>query len=220
MSIFGSPRILRAYAPLDFLGSPEAYVLCETDEKGVCCPLREQDGSVTCHLMFVDALIEFGRARLLGRAVHVASAAVVDRDAFIDADGLGYKANVHLGWPARDGALLTRPSGRLGSWHRTLHARAVDGLPASFQVGQDCIDEVHRIREVAGMFAWQETNALTVQWPAAKMEHIAERALATINVVSANTLKPNQLALFDPEFERWHFVPYAQAHQRSWRGAN
>lgn len=210
MSPFGSPRILRAYAPLDFLGSPEAYVLCEMDGKGVCTPLRDHDGNVTCHLMFVDALIEFGRARRLGRTVHVASASVAERGAFVDADGLGYKANVHLGWPAHDGALLARPSGHFATFCRTLHVRATDALPETFQVTQACMDEIQRIREMSGMFAWQETNTLTTNWGVAKMEHIAERALSTIKIAHKD-LPPNQLALFDPEFEHWRFVPCATA---------
>lgn len=192
----------------DFLATPPSFVLCLDDENGNYHPPQEQGGGVPCHLMLTDALIELAQLQRLGTPHHLVSAGLVDRSFFLDSDGLGYIACVHLGWPARDGVLCTRPSGGLAAYYRRVHVSAAAGPPPStFQIDA-ALDEVNRIRELAGMFAWQETAALTEDWTIKQMERIAARALNMVQVQRGDVSQVNQIALFDPEFEQWHYVPW------------
>ncbi|RDS79052.1 hypothetical protein DWU98_19425 [Dyella monticola] len=199
----------------NFLAEPDVLVLCARKKKGVYRPIQEWQGGVLCHLSLIDAIIEQAHLRRLGRPYHVMSAGLVQRDAFLDAEGVGYIAHVHLGWPARDGKLLTRPNGALASYQRTLHVRRARApAPHTFQIDEDSVSEVNRIRERAGIFAWEETMALMVEWGPQRIARIGNSALRSLELErgDASQIQANQLALFDPDFEQWHYIPW------SWNG--
>ncbi len=134
-------------------------------------------------------------------------AGTIDRDWFLDVDGKGYIAGIHLGWPACEGRLLTRPSGGLASYARWMHHWTESpALPPTFEIDQDVLNVLSRVRECAGLFAWAETNATVLQWSSSRLAHVVQRALTSIEVTCGEAAQANQLAMFDPEFEQWHFV--------------
>jgi hypothetical protein len=89
-----------------------------------------------------------------------------------------------------------------------MHHWAVD--PAEFEVDGIVLAEYSRIRELAGLYAWQETAADFLGWSDACRWAIAQRAIESIELMHGEPKDCKQLALFDPEFEQWHFVPYAE----------
>jgi hypothetical protein len=204
---FEISQISHELIPPGFLTFPGAFVLCVHDENGVYHAPRQSRGGVICHLSLIDAVIELAHLRRLGESYHLASAALVDRSAFLDEEGVGYIAHVHLGWPAHDRKLLTRPSGPLASYCRTLHVTSAPSPPSIFQIHEGILREVTRVRELAGMFAWEETIAQTLDWDLGQMERIAECALTTIEIERGQALRMTHIALFDAEFEQWHYVP-------------
>jgi len=77
----------------------------------------------------------------------------------------------------------------------------------TFEVTTDALIAYVRVREAAGLFAWQETHASVLQWSPARLAGVVQRALYSMDVTLQGEQRALQLALFDPEFEQWHFVP-------------
>lgn len=82
-----------------------------------------------------------------------------------------------------------------------------DGL--TFEFDTDVLGEYSRLREMAGLYAWQETDAeIRRAWTEGRMTALAQRAVEMVEVTDGEDIDFNQLAVFDPEFEQWHFVPH------------
>jgi hypothetical protein len=80
--------------------------------------------------------------------------------------------------------------------------------PPRFEVDEIMLAEYSRFRERAGLYAWQETANNVSVWPELHQQAIAEHAIDSIELTRADPTVRGQLALFDPEFQQWHFVPY------------
>lgn len=194
-----------------FFAEMPAYVLMGVDRAGQRRVARERTASglaVACFLSPVDALIEAERFRQMGLCYRVTTAVSLPQDTFKDADGRGLIADVHLGWPVLNRCLLTRPSGALGGYARVMHHWARE--PLSFEFDEQVLAEVGRPHEWAGLFAWRETLDDMRAWSALRLMRVAQRALASIELTQIDATC-YQVALFDPEAERWHFVPRREA---------
>lgn len=78
--------------------------------------------------------------------------------------------------------------------------------PTCLQVDEDSLAAFSRLREFAGLFAWSETITQILQWDAERLTGVVRRALDTIDIEHGDASQVNQIAMFDPEFEQWHFV--------------
>ncbi len=76
-----------------------------------------------------------------------------------------------------------------------------------FEVDDLTLAAFSRIRESAGLYAWQEAARNVLNWSRSRQQTVVERALDSISLLRSDASGCNQLALFDPEFEQWHFVP-------------
>ncbi|AQV94902.1 hypothetical protein BJN34_13530 [Cupriavidus necator] len=185
-----------------------AYVLVFEDRDGDPCAVSsttEQDRAITCFLSPFDAVIEAGLRTALGQRCQLFHASLLDGNLFRDADGAGFIADIHLGWPARDGCLLQAARGAVGRYAREMHHWA--GEPEGFEVDAVTFAEFSKLHERAGLFAWQETNAEVLHWTDARLRGAEKRAVETIAFAQGGIADCNQIALFDPEFGQWHFVP-------------
>ncbi|QIN63451.1 hypothetical protein SBC1_34900 [Caballeronia sp. SBC1] len=81
--------------------------------------------------------------------------------------------------------------------------------PPRFEVDAVMLAEYSQYRELAGLYAWQETAANILSWSERRIDLLAERALGSIELTRGEPKDYKQIALYDPEFEQWHFVPYA-----------
>ncbi|WP_354687369.1 PAAR domain-containing protein [Cupriavidus necator] len=125
-----------------------AYVLVFEDDDGDACAISsrtDQGLAITCFFSPFDAMLEAGMRGALGRTCEVAPASLLDGNLFRDADGAGFIADIHLGWPACDGCLLQTPSGAVGRYAREMHhwAREAQG----FEVDAVTLEEFAKLRE-------------------------------------------------------------------------
>ncbi|WP_432260517.1 hypothetical protein [Cupriavidus sp. TMH.W2] len=196
------------YKAMAFFQNIPAYVLIFEDDDGDACAVSsttEHGRAITCFLSPFDAMLEAGMRGALGQACQVAPASLLDGNLFRDADGAGFIANIHLGWPACDGCLLQTPRGAVGRYSREMHHWAREAL--GFEADAVTLAEFAKLREAAGLFAWQETNREILMWDATRLTTALERAAEAIAFTPGDIADCNQIAMFDPEFGQWHFVP-------------
>lgn len=191
-----------------FFSELPAYVLTFRDnavDKRIATERTAGGRAILCYLSPVDALIEVLRFSQIGQWFEVMHSEQVRHDAFLNADGHGLIADVHLGWPVIDGRLLTRPGGVLGGYTRLMHHWVHE--PLRFEFDERVLAEVARLHEWAGLYAWRETLDCVRAWHPGRLARVVARALNSIGTEKRDAAQCQQLALFDPEVERWHFVP-------------
>lgn len=118
------------------------------------------------------------------------------------------------GFQARDGRLLID---EIACWQRYhLSASVTASLKGDHpepKLTHEVEREIRSLFESAGLFAWEET-AQTVHstWDGPRMERAMCRAIQSIRQTEqGDGVAMNQIALFDPEAETWHFVPHVPA---------
>ena len=195
-----------------FFWTLPAYVLLLKDSGGDWCidaAQTELGRAVTCFLSPFDAIIEAAHLAKNGPSYRVMAASEIDKNLFCDPDEEGLIADIHVGWPACDGRILKRPSGAFGRSCTVMHHWAA--YPPRFEVDAVMLAEYSQYRELAGLYAWQEAAANILSWSERRIDLLAERALASIELTHSEPkdCKQIEIALYDPEFEQWHFVPYA-----------
>lgn len=188
-----------------------AYVLYFTDDNGNPYMRIERSKfgkAITCFLTPFEAMIEAAHFTRLGKPCRVMSASDLSLHMFRDFDGSGLIADIHLVWPAKSGRFVLRPSGRLAGYFRVMHHRASD--PLMFEVDHVTLAEYAKFRELAGLYAWQETSEEFLNWPPERRFTVIEYALDSIGSIKRSgkgTSDCEKIALFDPEVGQWHFVP-------------
>ncbi|SEB00754.1 hypothetical protein [Paraburkholderia sartisoli] len=194
-----------------FFSVVPAYILLFKDENGDWCVDTERTGlgrAVTCFLSPFDAVIEAAHYTRHGWPHQVMAASQFEEGLFREHDGHGLIADIHLGWPAIDGRILARPGGAFGRCCQVMHHWALDR--SGFEVDEIMLAEYTRFRELAGLYAWQETARNIPNWTGLRRQVIAEQAMDSLELTHGDPKDCRQLALFDPEFQQWHFVPYAE----------
>jgi hypothetical protein len=189
-----------------------AYVVIHEGDDGdvrVAGEQTEQGRAVLCFLSPIDAMIEAAHYTSLGPSHRVMVASEVDRRLFRDTDGRGLIAEIHLGWPSLNGRILLRQCGILGRCTRTMHHWSRD--PVTFEVDPIALANFAQYRELAGLFAWRETHTNLLTWSDMRLQKVVARATESMELLRARPSdysKCAQIALFDPEFEQWHIVPF------------
>lgn len=121
---------------------------------------------------------------------------------------------LHLAWLAhehrlvayRDGQLIRVARDQAGQWRARRWSRGKLGIESETWA---VLDQLH---ECAGLFAWRDTLQIVHQWFAtpATAEGALQRTLAALDAIEPIVVPADhaeQLALYDPEAGRWHFVP-------------
>ncbi|TDY38704.1 hypothetical protein BX592_1314 [Paraburkholderia rhizosphaerae] len=189
------------------------YVLARPGENGayqVAGDGDENAASVGCYISPIHALIEAEYNALLGRRYDVAHAGSIDPQVFRTADGKGLTANLRLGWPVLDGRILLRENGGLAACSRRMvHRTDASSPPPCFEIDQEALDQLDEIHERAGLFAWREAHRDVTKWSSRRVNEVVTRAVASMTVTVGDISLSEEIALFDPEFEQWHIVPFA-----------
>jgi len=190
--------------------APVAFVLTREDSGDVVMlgGISVSGHAASCFLSMFDALI-FGlhQSRQTGETYAVRRASEF-LHAFMDDNYHQKSVGLHMAWPAREGRLLVRADGRLHDVQWVQEAR-LPGAPTL------CLDEealvfVDGIYEQAGLFAWRETADHVLTWSASRLRYSVDRALTIMPTKCLLDAREfTQFALYDPEFEQWHFVPRA-----------
>ncbi|CAJ0731556.1 MAG: hypothetical protein QM625_03815 [Ralstonia sp.] len=174
--------------------------------------LNDDGGAVLgCYLSPFDAMMDMVRKDNPDceyRSIRLDSLRPQDLRAAFPA---GVSLEVLCGFRAKDAQLLDSQQSPLVSYRLQRDIR--------LQLNQDelCIDfpddvlrEINHLHEGVGLFAWQETaQRISTTWKQAQITHTMHSAFHKANHVRG--LVPSdadQIGLFDPEAENWHFVPY------------
>lgn len=72
----------------------------------------------------------------------------------------------------------------------------------------ETLEQVERLHERAGRFAWRETYAHMLEWEQGRMQQALTRSVNTMEPSVADKKDCSNVALFDPEFGQWHFVSF------------
>jgi hypothetical protein len=191
-----------------FFREPPVYVvLLETAPGGSCEFAFERTPdceAIVCFLSPVDAAIEGMLRAKTGLRYDVRPASRIPERYFLTGDG-NLMLMLHLSWAALDGRLLFRASGiPIRLWRRCsrMHRR---GCPC-FEVDTFSLDEADHLYESAGLFAWEETHR-RFAWSATEAARSALRTGWPMQKPQGLDSSRCELALYDPDGGRWHFVP-------------
>lgn len=195
---------------LPFFTSPGAFVI---GIKGADNKIRvvgentAQGPAVRCYLSPVNALIDASYSSRAGEQHQILCAGMLNPKVFRDADGRGLIADIHLGWAAHDGRIALRADGVPAGSGWAMHHWARE--PASFDVDTHVLQACERLHERAGLYAWRETFIDVLRWEPSRLGRVAFSGLSLMKTTSMDAEACEQVALFDPEFGQWHFVPRA-----------
>ena len=160
---------------------------------------------LSCYLSPFDALLDVMRCER--GSIQVLQVTDLTPDALTGRASERASIFLHAAWRARDGRILVRPDGapdtvafgipRPQSW---------DEMAAPFEATVRLMDAVH---EQAGLFAWREPLQAFFTSDANALQAMAQRAWREVPVMQVDHADPDfdQFAVFDPEFQQWHFVP-------------
>jgi hypothetical protein len=177
-----------------------AKVLCENTESGK---------AIAAFLSPFDALLSAAYISEPGKIFHVIPGHMFGPTEHIDDHEGRLVINLHVGWAAHDGQLLLRHGGQLASYH-TVQEQSVspeNRHHIEFVVERETLDDLHHFYELAGLFAYRETFTSVRTWNEQQVHRAVAKAIQTIPGTVRDVEDCNQLALYDPEGERWHFVP-------------
>ncbi|AOJ64627.1 hypothetical protein WJ32_18810 (plasmid) [Burkholderia ubonensis] len=120
---------------------------------------------------------------------------------------------LHVAWLAHENRLVADEDGRLtraaraqaGQWRRRRQT------PDVMVIETGTLAVLDRLHERAGLFAWRDTLQIVRHWVASPAEDTAalRRAVTALDAVEPTVVPAGaaeQLALYDPEGARWHFV--------------
>lgn len=169
-----------------------------------------RDGeTLGCYVNSVTALVDATQMARAGRpGFGCGDAGTFDRHLFRSRDGKSLVADIRVGWPVRRRKIILRPGLGFASVTKRLRQCLQDGgMPLSFEVNEKTFAWLDAIHERAGLYAWRETARAVHSWTADRVAEVACRALESIEVTVCDATLCDEVALFDPESEQWHFVP-------------
>ncbi|KVP97080.1 hypothetical protein WJ97_14310 [Burkholderia ubonensis] len=174
---------------------------------------RHSEGKAICvYLSPIDAMLEAIFSSRPGKRFEVIPARKFDPSVFINDNQGRLALDVHLGWFARDGQLIARPSGKpvACAVHHEILVHPEHAHHVAFTFEADTMAILERLYRSAGLVAYKETFAMAQGWPRARRDRIVSNSIRKVSTFAPAGTEYNQVALFDPEFEQWHFVPTAQ----------
>jgi len=190
--------------------APATFIICSRSELGTYSMWVENmpRGAhvIRCFLSPLDALIEMAILSKSGEPWAVMPVSAIDRNKILDATQRRLVACVHQGWVARGGQIRLRPN-RLPVAEGQLLKQARRGSLLRFGLDASTLEVLDHAYQRAGLFAWRETVEHVARWDSERLIDAAQHALRTMPVGTDTETGAQQLALFDPEFRRWHFVP-------------
>ncbi|MCG5077530.1 hypothetical protein [Paraburkholderia tagetis] len=194
-----------------FFSEIPAFVLAGPDggQLQVAASRTKAGPAVSCFLSPLHAMLELMYWACRGRQYEIHHASLIDPKVFINADRTALVAELRIGWPAHDGKIVMQSGESTATCAKLMVHSAEFGPPPFFELDAETLDQVERMHERAGMFAWRETYPDMLQWEQARLNWAVKRAVETMEIGSADKMDCTKAALFDPEFGQWHFVEFA-----------
>lgn len=170
--------------------------------------------AVRCFFSPFDALLDGLGLLLQDRPVDLSirPARDVAPEAFLSSPGFQRPLTFHVAWLAHDHRLVAQENGCLIRMALPQGTRPRDGDRQSLLIDPDVWMAIDALHQEAGLFAWRETHKTVRQWldaPVSARDSL-ERALClryNPPLIQVALYEAKQLALYDPEAARWHFVP-------------
>jgi hypothetical protein len=199
------------FRPLPFFSQIPTFVLAEPDENNkliVAASETKAGPAVSCFLSPLHAMIEAMYWACRGKRYEVRHAGMIAPDTFVSADGTALMAQLRLAWPALDdGKIVLELDGNTATCAKLMIHSVPFGLPPFFELDPATLEQVDRLHERVGMYAWREVYRDMFEWENARLEWAAKRAVETMEISMADKMQCTKAALFDPEFGQWHFLP-------------
>jgi hypothetical protein len=197
---------------MHFFSDIPTFVLTEPDSGDrlqVVATRTTAGPAVSCYLSPLHAMITSVYFAGKGKDYEVCHAGSISPDVFVNADGKALIAEVRLGWPALDdGKIVFESEGNSATCSKVMIHSTPFGLPPVFELDPETLDQVERLHERAGMFAWRETYRDVFDWDLERMRWAVKRAVDSLKLSAADRMQCTHVALFDPEFLEWHHVPF------------
>jgi hypothetical protein len=203
----------KQFRPLPFFSQISTFVLAEPDESNnllIAASRTAAGPAVSCFLSPIHAIVEARHWISRGKRYEVHHAGTITPDTFVNADRTALMAQLRLGWPALDdGKIVPELNGNTATCAKLMIHSVRSGLPPVFELDPETLEQVDRLHERVGMYAWREVYRNMREWDKARMDWAATRAVKTMEITTADEMQCTKVALFDPEFGQWHYVPLA-----------
>ncbi|MDF3833617.1 hypothetical protein P3W85_11750 [Cupriavidus basilensis] len=196
--------VLVNYAPME--GQPSwRNASCEFMEEGNA----DAGAALSVHISPFDALLNAAFISEPGKPYHIANAASFDPRTLICDSGGKLHINLHCGWAASHGRIIVRRKGSLASVCMVQTEEIPEARLNAIDVAidQDGIARYERLREHAGLFAHADSHCLQQTWTEQHRHRAVALAIRRMPGTVSVGAEINQVALYDPEAARWHFVP-------------
>jgi len=166
--------------------------------------LTEEDGTrrIRLYISIVDAVME----AMIQHSTLGALTAFAVSDLRLEKD---ITPGLHLAWGAHSGRLLLTEDGKLRSYLQNLERSRIECIS---NIPNDSEQRTFgMIRELCGLYAWQDTAREFPYWGREQRNESIRRGMqAALNAgLASETAELNQLAVFDPERIQWHFINIA-----------
>jgi hypothetical protein len=193
-------------APSKSTGLPQLLLLAVNlggSNWGVSTYQMEEGGIVHAFVLYFDAFFQAITLAKPDLTYQVIAANELIPETFKSHDRHGFNVYLQTAFAARQGQLLAGPDGRPLGFIRRLRQDIT--APSVFLVDSAATAEIAHLYEHAGLFAWQETSANVETWDVSRI--LRSVVQASMSVLLCEDGDYDQLAIFDPEFGQWHFVP-------------
>lgn len=187
--------------PVFTLGARQADGKLETG-----CTKTTNGPAVACYLSLVHTLIDAHYWRGRGVPYGAGIASTIDRELFVAENRRELIAEIRLGWPVCGRRLVREMDGNTASLAIVVR-QAIVGEVKGFELAEPILEEVDLLHERAGIFAWREAYRNMASWDEQRVLASTARALNAIETTRARRSDCHEIALYDAEFEQWHFVP-------------
>lgn len=150
--------------PLPFFLAIPTFVLAEPGENErlqVAANRTTAGLAVSCFLSPLHAMIDLLYWAGKGKRYEVRHAALIKPETFVSADGAALVAELRLGWPALDGKVVLESNGATATCAKLMiHSTRFGPLPL-FELDPETLEQVERLHEHAGMYAWRAVSTAT-----------------------------------------------------------
>ncbi|MQR00970.1 hypothetical protein [Glaciimonas soli] len=182
----------------------------QPDHVRVMCEAMEDGSVISAYLSPIHALIDaaFSAKPPTTFYKHVPIQLFNPQEFITDFNGQ-LRFLFHCGYTAYDGKIIVRKNGHLGGFGslqiEEIHANDINNI--EFKIDKDIPAAMKRVYEHAGLFAYNETIENSSRWTEQECQKEVYAAVERIGETVDAGFQYNQIAIYDPEFRQWHFVP-------------
>jgi hypothetical protein len=179
----------------------------EPDYVRIRCENTRLGKAIAAYLSPFDAMVDAAYFSAPGQLYHVIPIHHFDPSEFIRDQENKLTIGLHVAWGAYDRKLIPRNKGQLSSFLETESFAVNDINYVELDVPCKTLQLMDRVHEYAGLHAYREAYQPLLDWNEMQRHQAVAKAIQSIPGTCQWDSDVNQLALYDPEAEQWHFVP-------------